>query len=447
MIYGALVLQILFCAFTLLGLLIDTEDVESVCSAAKEVVDGEFNYYEGTKYGGTVGMFTAPYYWWNAGEAFGGLIDYYTFCDSSNDTLKNLIYNGMYHQAGSDYDYIPANQSMTEGNDDQGVWGMALMQAVERNFTDPSHSWLSMAQAVYNTMNARWDDDHCLGGLRWQIFTWNSGYNYKNTIANGCLLHIAARLARYTGNDTYAETAEKVWNWLEGVGLLNYSNNEIALYDGVEISGNCTDMTKKRWSYIYGIMMSGAAYLYNHSNDDVWLTRTEEIIEASSYFFNNSIMTESTCASTTCNNDQRTFRSLFARCLGLTQMLAPSTADDIQNWLDTSASAAAQSCSGGTDGITCGENWSVSGWDGVYGLGEQMSALEVILASIVRQFPAPYNSSNGGSSISNVNAGTDSDDTENANELKITTRDKAGAGALTAIVLLIISGGSIWMLF
>ena len=76
----------------------------------------------------------------------------------------------MYHQAGENYNYIPSNQSMTEGNDDQGVWGMAIMEAVERNFTEPeSHSWLEMVQAVFNTMNARWDADNCGGGLRWQI--------------------------------------------------------------------------------------------------------------------------------------------------------------------------------------------------------------------------------------------------------------------------------------
>ena len=95
---------------------------------------------------------------------------FYTYCQSDNSTLEKLIYNGMYHQAGENYNYIPSNQSMTEGNDDQGVWGMAIMEAVERNFTEPeSHSWLEMVQAVFNTMNARWDADNCGGGLRWQI--------------------------------------------------------------------------------------------------------------------------------------------------------------------------------------------------------------------------------------------------------------------------------------
>ncbi|KAK7687573.1 hypothetical protein QCA50_009461 [Cerrena zonata] len=364
----AIVLAVVTGVTEVLALSIDIDDTDSICEAARDVVIGEFNYYEGTKYGGTVGMFSSPYYWWNAGEAFGGLIDYYTYCDSDNSTLEKLIYNGMYHQAGDDYNYIPSNQSMTEGNDDQGVWGMATMQAVERNFTNPKdHSWLEMTQAIYNTMNARWDTTYCDGGLRWQIFTWNSGYNYKNSIANGCLFHLAARLARYTDNKTYAKVAEKVWNWMEGVGFFEYNNVTFDIYDGAKISNNCSDITK-----------------------------------------------------------------------------TPSTKDTISTWIDTSAQGAASSCSGGTDGITCGEDWSKGSWDGVYGLGEQMSALEVMMALIVK---TPLTADTGGSSKSNVNAGTNTGSEENKNEIKVTSQDKAGAGVLAAVVLLIITGGAIWMLF
>lgn len=428
---------------------LDIDDTDSICAAAKLIAEGELNYYEGTKKGGTVGMFSSPYYWWHAGEAFGGLIDYYTFCDSDNKTLENLIYKGMYHQAGDNYDYIPSNQSMTEGNDDQGVWGLATMQAAERNFTDPEdHSWLEMTQAIYNTMNARWDDKHCGGGLRWQIFTWNSGYDYKNSIANGCLFHIAARLARYTKNESYVKVAEKIWSWMEDVGFATYVDDTLYVYDGANIDDNCTDLSKGRWSYTYGIFLSGCAYMYNHTENDEWLTRAQEIIKSSDYFFNNTIMYEHTCAvADRCNNDQRSFRSLFSRCLGLTSILAPDTYDDIRPWLESSAKGAAQSCSGGDDGITCGENWAYNGWDGKYGLGEQMSSLEVILSLMVKDVVGPYTSTNGGSSKGDTEAGTDSSDQTNNNALKISQKDKAGAGVLTAVVLAIILGGSIWMLF
>ncbi|KAK7687574.1 mannan endo-1 [Cerrena zonata] len=425
---------------------LDIDDEDSICEAAKQVVNGELNYYEGTKKGGTIGMFSNPYYWWHAGEAFGGLVDYYTYCDSDNKTLEKLIYDGMYNQAGDHFDYIPSNQSMTEGNDDQGVWGMAVLEAVEKNFTDPKdHSWLEMTQAIYNTMNARWDTKHCNGGIRWQIFTWNSGYNYKNSIANGCLFNIAARLARYTDNKTYAKMAEKIWNWMEDVGFATYVKDELVVYDGAKISNNCSDVTKSRWSYTYGIFLSGCAYMYNYTNDHTWLDRVNEIIKSSDYFFKDGYMYEHTCGGgSKCNNDQRSFRSLFARCLGLTSMLAPSTKDTIDQWLQKSAQGAAKSCSGGSDGVTCGTDWSKGSWDNNFGLGEQMSALEAMMSLLVKP---PLTADTGGTSKSNVNAGTDTEDKKNKNELKVSSKDKAGAGVLTAIVLLSVSGGAIWMLF
>lgn len=429
-----------------LALSIEIGDTDSICEAGKHVVQGEFNYYEGTRYGGTVGMFTEPYYWWHAGEAFGGILLYHTFCESDNKTLESLIYNAMYHQAGENYDYIPSNQSMTEGNDDQGVWGLTIMEAVERNFTDPEeHSWLSMVQAIYNTMSKRWDTEHCNGGLRWQIFTWNSGYDYKNTISNGCLFHIAARLARYTNLSNYSTTAEKVWDWLVEVNYIE-EDNDYYIHDGANVKENCTHMSSQRWSYTYGILMSGCAYMYNYTEDDVWLSRVNGLIEASDYFFNNSIMYESTCARfSRCNTDQRSFRSLFSRSLHLTYMLAPETYDTIWPWIESSAPAAAASCDGGDDGVTCGENWSLRTFDNNYGLGEQMSVLEVLMAAIAKEFPAPYTSDNGGSSKSNPLAGTDSEVNLNKNQINVKGKDRAGAGVLTAIVLSIVLGGAIWM--
>ncbi|KAM9912128.1 hypothetical protein OXX69_002860 [Metschnikowia pulcherrima] len=430
------------------ALSLDTSSDDSVCAAAKEVVQGQMNYYMGIRYGGTVGMFSQPYYWWHAGEVFGGWVDYWAFCASDNDTFTEILYNAMYDQRGSDNNYMPSNQSMTEGNDDQGVWGMAIMQAVERNFTNPEdHSWLYMMQATFNSMNNRWDSTTCNGGLRWQIFTWNNGYTYKNSIANGCLFHLAARLYRYTGEELYLEVAEKVYEWMWGVGFFSEDSDGFIIYDGAEDTTNCTDLTVHKWSYTYGIFMAGSAYLYNATGDEKWRTATTQIVDVSSYFFNNSIMTETTCAtSNQCNTDQRSFRSLFSRCLGLTAVLVPDTNTKIMNWLTTSAQAAASSCSGGDDGITCGQNWAFGGWDGYYGLGEQMSALECIMSLITTQHD-PLTPSTGGSDVgSDVSAGNNTNARTNVNEITVTSKDKAGAAVLTVVVLGSMLGGSVWML-
>ncbi|ODV64593.1 cell wall mannosidase [Hyphopichia burtonii NRRL Y-1933] len=378
---------ILFYLFSIInGLSIDIKSKDSVCKAAGSIVEGELNYYEGIKNGGTVGKFQAPYYWWHAGEAFTGLIDYYTYCDSSNTTLQKIIQNAIIHQAGSNYDFMPSNESSVEANDDQGMWGLTLMQAIERNFpeADSNHKYLDLLKTVFDKINNRWDSGSCKGGIRWQISKDRSGYDYKNTIANGILFNLASRLAKYTKEDSYSKTASKIWDWMKDVGFINVNDNSISIYDGGHVDENCSDFDKTNWSYIYGVILSGNAYMYNHTDNDSWLTNTQHIINGSKNFFKNNIMYEPSCMDNdSCNNDQRAFRSLFARNLKLTGLVASDVDDDLTKWLESSAKAAAQSCSGGTDGITCGQDWNHDGWDSKYGLGEQMSALNAVMTMVV----------------------------------------------------------------
>ncbi|EGW33840.1 uncharacterized protein SPAPADRAFT_70097 [Spathaspora passalidarum NRRL Y-27907] len=404
---------------------LDINSHDSICHAAKLAADGAWNYYDGFKYGGVIGMFIPPNYWWNSGQTFGGLLDYYKFCDPKNETLKKDIFDGMYSQVGDHFDFVPLNQTKTEGNDDQGVWGMALLEAVERNFTNPKgHTWLKLTENLFNSMNGRWDTKHCGGGLRWQIYKWNNGYNYKNTISNGSLFHIAARLARITGNRTYFDIANKVWKWMDDVGFLGEdTKGNFWLFDGAEIEDDCRKITVLRWSYNYGIVLSGSAYMYNITEDEVWKNRTKEILDASlSFFFHNKIMQETTCVDKdNCNNDQRSFRSLFARGLVLTSLVMPETRSKIMPYLKKSAAGAAASCSGGSDGISCGMDWSKGKWDGVYGLGEQVSALETIMSLIVKE-PDPIKHKTTSKTVSKTTLKTTTSKTSSTTSSKTSSK-------------------------
>lgn len=141
---------------------------------------------------------------------------------------------------------------------------MAAMSAAENNFPNPPDNrpqWLALAQAVFNLQAARWDADTCGGGLRWQIYSFNNGYNYKNTISNGCFFNMAARLARYTANNTYADWANKAWDWTSTVGLMS---TDYKFFDGTDTTINCSNVNRIQWSYNAGTYLLGAATMYNY---------------------------------------------------------------------------------------------------------------------------------------------------------------------------------------
>lgn len=143
-------------------------------------------------------------------------------------------------------------------------WAFAALSAAELGFPNPPSNqpqWLALAQAVFNLQANRWDTSSCGGGLRWQIFPFNAGYDYKNTISNGGFFQLAARLARYTGNTTYADWANKMYDWFESTPLLT---SDFVINDGSATDKNCSDASRLQWTYNYGTFLSGAAYMYNY---------------------------------------------------------------------------------------------------------------------------------------------------------------------------------------
>uniref|UniRef100_A0A060T2P9 Mannan endo-1,6-alpha-mannosidase n=1 Tax=Blastobotrys adeninivorans TaxID=409370 RepID=A0A060T2P9_BLAAD len=430
---------------------IDITDRQSIYAAQALIAKGLMDYYNGNDSGQTPGMFTQPYYWWEAGAAWGSLLDYTYY--TGNDTYADLVKTSLLYQIGKDWNYMPANQTSTEGNDDQGFWGLATMAAAEFNFSNPEGgypSWLYLTQAVFNTMAARWETGSCNGGLRWQIYTWNAGYSYKNSVSNGCMFNLASRLARYTANDSYVDWAEKIWDWEVSVQFLNYTYGaqSLSVFDGADMNVNCTDVRQLEWTYNQGLFMSGAAYLYNYTEDQKWLTRVEHLWNRATILFHDgTVMYEAACQpSNRCNTDQRSFKGLFSRFLGRTMLMAPEMFDKIMPKIQSSAMAAAQSCSGGTDGHTCGLNWFYDGWDGVYGLGEQICGLEVMTALLIHDQGPPLTEKTGASSKGDGAAGTNhSDDDSVSDPLTIEGKDRAGAGVLTAVVVIVLLAASWWL--
>lgn len=235
---------------------------ESIKKAASDIAYGMMTYYKGNESGQIPGVLPGPYYWWECGAMMGAMVDYWSYTGDSS--YNSVVSQALQFQVGPYNDYMPPNESSSLGNDDQAFWGMAALSAAETNFPNPPEdapSWLSLAQAVFNEQIGRWDTQYCGGGIRWQIYQ-ITGYNLKNTIANGCLFNIASRLARYTNDDMYAQWAVKIWDWLYAVHLIDDAYN---VYDNADATNlNCTQVDHHQWSYNAGTMLIGAATMYNY---------------------------------------------------------------------------------------------------------------------------------------------------------------------------------------
>jgi mannan endo-1,6-alpha-mannosidase len=362
-----------------------------------------------------VGIFPKPpYYWWESGAVWGGLIDYWAYTNDS--TYVNTTREALVANFGPNNDLIMPNKKDQEvqackthieaiqlanrplqGNDDQAFWIFALLSALEYQFPTPSSSepqYLDVAVRAFDGMAARWDMKTCNGGLKWQIYPDSVvGFHYKNSVSNGAFFALAARLARYTGNQTYVNWAVKSWDWSRGVGLIG-DNYEI--FDGTDDEKNCSDVNHMQWSYGVAIYLHGAATLYNYTNGStVWQKRTTGLLDRSAVFFSpfknsTNVMWEAACEGPlTCNTDQQSFKAYLARFLAKSAVLAPYIKPVVETLLRTSAAAAAKSCSGGKAGTTCGTRWYTGGYDGTWGLGQQLTALEVTQALLVDKAGAP----------------------------------------------------------
>lgn len=250
---------------------------DDLINAANQVKENMLTFYNGNQPGGIPGYMLNPdvYFWWQTGGFLGQLIQHWAI--TGNDTYNGLILDAAQFQSSENDYFMPANQTSSEGNDDQAFWAFAALDAAETNFPELDKStgrtWLGLAQGVFNSQVARWRADTCGGGLEWQIYSWNAGGNFKNLPSNGGFFQIAARLARFTGNDTYVDWAEKMWTWLEDITLVSNDTvtaNALQVWDGVWDDTCASKRSPNRFSYDNGMLIVGCAYLYDHVSFQVF---------------------------------------------------------------------------------------------------------------------------------------------------------------------------------
>ncbi|KAH7371593.1 glycoside hydrolase [Pyrenochaeta sp. MPI-SDFR-AT-0127] len=379
-----------------IALEIDASSQDSIKSTAKTLAGGIIAAYQDSLQEDlTPGLFSKDYFWWESGAVFHGLVEYsHLTGDSQYDAL---VSEALQWQIGEYDAYMPVNQTKSLGNEDQSTWGLAAMTAAEVGFSKPKKGeWVDYAANVFDTQVVRLQleekNNTCKGGgLRWQIFTFNDGYEYKDAGSNGNFFLLAARLAKFTGNQTYTQWAEKSYTWAKDNGIVS----DFSVYAGARATKEC-EISKLQWSGYHAVYTEGAALLYNLTNGaQNWTDTVKGFVNTSSVFQSSGdspVLVETACESNgNCDTDQRAFKGIAARSYARAAMSAPIIAESISKVLQASAKGAARACDGNGADVSCRLDWTdgESKWESASAkkgnLGEVFGALEVVQALLYPQ--------------------------------------------------------------
>ncbi|RBR20887.1 uncharacterized protein FIESC28_05039 [Fusarium coffeatum] len=329
----------------------DLDSREGILDASKALAGDLIEFYKGNKTGETPGLLDPGsklgdgYYWYQSGAFMSAYVDYWQL--TGDDTYNDLVREGLEWQVGKDKDFMPTNQSTSMGNDDQAIWAMAAMSAAEYGFpapTDKKTQWYDVAKNAWDMMRERWDiEDNgvCYGGLRWQIFQFNTGYDYKSTLSNTLFLNLGARIDRFAESAAVADYVTMAYSWLEMRELIDDKTS--AVYDGTHTTDNCTTINKVQWSANAASLSMGLAYVYNKTGNSgepsMWKDAVEEIatMTLKTFFTKEGKFKEVACSKDTCPPDILTYKALTHRWLAVTAQLAPFLSGKIMPVLRKSA--------------------------------------------------------------------------------------------------------------
>jgi hypothetical protein len=85
------------------------------------------DYYTGYQPGDIPANIPGPYYSWETSAIFGALVQYWYYI--GDDKWNNMTTLALLHQVGLSNNFMPQNQTLSLGNDDQMFWGFAAMSA------------------------------------------------------------------------------------------------------------------------------------------------------------------------------------------------------------------------------------------------------------------------------------------------------------------------------
>ncbi|KAJ1326757.1 mannan endo-1,6-alpha-mannosidase [Microdochium nivale] len=426
---------------------VDVNNQTSIKIAASHIAAGFYATYHNAS--STAGHFDQPepWFWWLSGSGWNALLEHMVYTGDVNGTYRAGLLAAYAANLGPENDLAPPEQENWEANDDQMYWVYGALTAMEYGFDElPScedqavaasarrqlphgqgcldgtpPSWLAISTNAFEAFARRWrvDEGTCGGGLKWQYRSSAAGFDYKNAVTNGGFFQVASRLARFTGNATYAAWADTVYDWSAAVGLVAATPDGLHVFDGTSDGDgqNCSGVNYVEWSYNVASYMHGAANMYAyhvlHGGEgtegdlEKWERRSQEFVSAAGGMFFAptargsgttgpvAIMREQECEKTPagCSTDQTSFKSSLGRWMGKTAVLVPGVRTSVMDLLRGSARAAAASCQGGGGGdeeeqpLLCGQKWTTGGFDGQSDFGTHLSALEVVQSLLVLDAP------------------------------------------------------------
>lgn len=180
-------------------------------------------------------------------------------------------------------------------------------------------TYLEAAEDIYNAMEGGLNTPCSSGGGG---IYWGVSSKYVNAIANELFLSVAAHLAnRVTGSarQAYLTQALDQWNWFKNSGMINSQN---LINDG--LTDNCTNNGEETWTYNQGVVLGALVELNKASPDSSYISEAKSIASAAiSNLAVNGILHES--CEPDCGGDGSQFKGVFMRNLGILNTASPET--------------------------------------------------------------------------------------------------------------------------
>lgn len=86
--------------------------------------------------------------------------------------------------------------------------------------------------------------------------------------------------------------------------------------------------------------------------------------------------------------------------------------------------------------------WTTDAYDGSTGVGQEMNAMQIIGVNLIEDTKSPVSESTGGTAANGSDLATSSTSDTTVTFAPVTTKDRAGAGIITAMAVISMIGGA-----